>query len=165
MRALGWYLFIMKSIFLKKLFALLIPAALSVSLVYAQSPPVDVHPLSEIVVTATRMPQALTDLVADVTIIDRVTIQRSGAIGLADVLALVPGIQISRPGNVGSPTSVYLRGAESRYTAVFIDGVRVDSQSTGGASWQTIPLSYAHARSNVRPCNQVVDATSELIWE
>jgi len=35
---------------------------------------------------------------------------------------------------------VYLRGAESRFTAVYIDGVRVDSQATGGASWETIPL-------------------------
>ncbi len=108
--------------------------------VYAQSPSVDVPPLNEIVVTATRMPQPLDDLVADVTIIDRATIQRSGATGLADVLALVPGIQISRAGNVGSLTDVLLRGTESRHTAVFIDGVRIDSQSTGGASWQTIPL-------------------------
>ena len=108
--------------------------------VYAQSPSVDVPPLNEIVVTATRMPQPLDDLVADVTIIDRATIQRSGATGLADVLALVPGIQISRAGNVGSTTDVLLRGTESRHTAVFIDGVRIDSQSTGGASWQTIPL-------------------------
>lgn len=118
----------------------LIQALLSVSAVYAQSTPLYVPSLSPIVVTATRMPQPLTDLVADVTIIDRATIQGSGATGVADVLARVPGIQISRPGNVGSPTSVFLRGAESRYTAVFIDGVRVDSQSTGGASWQTIPL-------------------------
>ena len=109
--------------------------------VYAQSPSVDVPPLNEIVVTATRMPQPLVDLVADVTIIDRATIQRSGATGLADVLALVPGIQISRAGNVGSTTDVLLRGTESRYTAVFIDGVRIDSQYlSGGASWQTIPL-------------------------
>jgi len=129
----------MKSLSLKKLAASLFLAALSVSAVYAQSTTVDA-PLSEIVVTAARMPQPLADLVADVTIIDRATIQRSGATGVADVLARVPGIQISRPGNVGSPTSVFLRGAESRYTAVFIDGVRVDSQSTGGASWQTIPL-------------------------
>jgi vitamin B12 transporter len=110
--------------------------------VFAQSPSVDVPPLSEIVVTAIRMPQPLADLVADVTIIDRATIQRSGATGLADVLAFVPGIQISRAGNVGSSTDVLLRGTESRHTAVFIDGVRIDSQSTGGASWQTIPLAH-----------------------
>lgn len=130
----------MRKLHSRWLLAALIQASLSFSAVYAQLTPVDVPTLSPIVVTATRVPQPLADLVADVTIIDRATIQRSGETGVADVLARVPGIQISRPGNVGSPTSVFLRGAESRYTAVFIDGVRVDSQSTGGASWQTIPL-------------------------
>jgi vitamin B12 transporter len=130
----------MRKLYSRWLFAALIQGGLSVSAVYAQSKPVDAPTLSEIVVTATRIPQPLAELVADVTIIDRETIQLSGATGLADVLARVPGIQISRSGNIGSPTSVFLRGAESRYTAVFIDGVRVDSQSTGGASWQTIPL-------------------------
>ncbi|MFC3216980.1 TonB-dependent receptor [Comamonas sp. JC664] len=33
-----------------------------------------------------------------------------------------------------------MRGADSRFTAVYVDGVRMDSQSTGGASWQSIPL-------------------------
>ena len=130
----------MRKLHSRWLLAALIQASLSFSAVYAQLTPADVPTLSPIVVTATRVPQPLADLVADVTIIDRATIQRSGETGVADVLARVPGIQISRPGNVGSPTSVFLRGAESRYTAVFIDGVRVDSQSTGGASWQTIPL-------------------------
>jgi vitamin B12 transporter len=96
--------------------------------------------LQETVVTAARVAQPLADLVADVTIIDHDTIERSGATGVADVLARVPGVEISRSGNVGSPTSVFLRGAESRFTAVFIDGVRVDSQSTGGAGWEAIPL-------------------------
>jgi len=131
----------MKSIFLKKLFASLIQTALSVSVVYAQSTPADAPPLSEIVITAARMPQPLTDLVADITIIDRATIQRSGATGVADVLALVPGFEISRNGGPASTTGVFLRGAETRFTAVYIDGVRVDSQSTGGATWQAIPLS------------------------
>ena len=35
---------------------------------------------------------------------------------------------------------MFLRGAESRFTAVYIDGVRIDSQSTGGAPWESIPL-------------------------
>ncbi|MDI9333822.1 MAG: TonB-dependent receptor [Cytophagales bacterium] len=130
----------MRKLHALRLLSALIYAPLLLSAVYAQSAPVDVPALGEIVVTATRMPQPLADLVADVTIIDRTTIQSSGATGVADVLARVPGVQISRSGNVGSPTNVFLRGAESRYTAVFIDGVRVDSQSTGGASWQTIPL-------------------------
>lgn len=56
------------------------------------------------------------------------------------MLARQPGIEIARNGGIGNATSVYLRGAESRFTAVYIDGVRVDSQSTGGAQWEQIPL-------------------------
>jgi len=122
------------------LLAALIQGTLPASAAYAQSTPQDLPTLSQMVVTATRVPQPLAALVADVTIIDSATIERSGAGGLAELLSRLPGIQISRSGNVASTTSVFLRGAESRHTAVLIDGVRVDSQSTGGASWQTIPL-------------------------
>lgn len=96
--------------------------------------------LPETVVTATRSQVPVTDVVADVSIVDREQIERSGANGLADVLSRVPGITVTRNGGPASTTSVYLRGAETRFTAVFVDGVRVDSQSTGGASWNAIPL-------------------------
>ena len=96
--------------------------------------------LNETIVTAVRSPQLLADVVADVTLIDREMIERSGAVGLADVLARVPGVEIARNGGPGATTSVFLRGGESRFTAVYIDGVRIDSQSTGGAAWESIPL-------------------------
>ncbi|WP_424894557.1 TonB-dependent receptor domain-containing protein [Tepidimonas sp. HKU79] len=97
--------------------------------------------LGAVVVSATRSQQPITDVIADVTVIDRDTIERSGAAALADVLARVPGVTISRNGGPATTTNVYLRGAEGRFTAVFIDGVRIDSQSTGGATWNAIPLS------------------------
>ncbi|MDB5850941.1 MAG: TonB-dependent receptor [Rhodoferax sp.] len=97
--------------------------------------------LKQTVVTATRSEQNLADLVADVSIVDRDTIEKSGAVGVADVLARLPGVEITRNGGQGTNTSVFLRGAESRFTAVYIDGIRVDSQSTGGALWEQIPLS------------------------
>ncbi|MGJ7499057.1 TonB-dependent receptor domain-containing protein [Variovorax sp. ZT5P49] len=106
-------------------------------LAHAQEAPT----LGETVVTANRTPQALSDLVGDVSIIDRKTIERSGATGVADVLARLPGIEISRSGGVGNTTSLFIRGAETRFTAVYLDGVRIDSQSTGGAGWEGIPLS------------------------
>ena len=96
--------------------------------------------LAETVVTATRVAQPLSDVVADVSIIDRAQIERSGAVGVADVLKRLPGIEITRNGGPGATTSVFLRGAESRFTAVYIDGVRIDSQATGGAAWEAIPL-------------------------
>ena len=48
--------------------------------------------LPETVVTATRVAQPLSDLTSDVSIVDRETIERSGATGVADVLESRPGI-------------------------------------------------------------------------
>ncbi|MDO8719650.1 MAG: TonB-dependent receptor [Polaromonas sp.] len=97
--------------------------------------------LQETVVTATRTAQPLTDLVADVTIVDRAMIERSGATGVADVLARLPGIEISRNGGIASVTNVFLRGGNGQHTAVYLDGVRLDAQSgSGGVAWDSIPL-------------------------
>ena len=100
----------------------------------------DAVQMKETVVTANRIEQPLSDLVADMSVVGRETIETAGAVGVADVLSRLPGVQMVRNGGAGSTTSVYLRGADTRFTAVYIDGVRVDSQSTGGASWQDIPL-------------------------
>ena len=98
--------------------------------------------LKETVVTATRTAQPLSDLVADVSIVDRAMIERSGATGVADVLARLPGIEIGRNGGIGGTTSVFSRGGNSQHTAVYLDGVRLDTQSgSGGAAWESIPLS------------------------
>jgi len=117
------------------LLSVALAAALPI-LAAAQTPP----SLGETVVTATRVEQPISDLVADVSVIDRATIERSGASGVADLLARLPGVELSRNGGVGNTTSLFIRGAETRFTAVYLDGVRIDSQSTGGAPWESIPL-------------------------
>jgi vitamin B12 transporter len=96
--------------------------------------------LPTVVVSATRSELPITDVVADVTLVDRAAIDRLGATSLSAVLERLPGVTVNRNGGPASTTSVYLRGAESRFTAVFVDGVRIDSQSTGGATWNAIPL-------------------------
>ncbi|WP_341922893.1 TonB-dependent receptor [Polaromonas sp. YR568] len=107
--------------------------------------------LRETVVTATRTDQSVGEVVADVTIIDREVIKRSGAVGLVDVLARVPGIEITRNGGTASNSSVFVRGGENRHTAVLIDGVRVDAQTTsGGTSWNAIPLAQIERIEIVR---------------
>jgi len=99
------------------------------------------HVLDDVVVTATRTAQPLTDVLADVSIVDRETIEQSGATGLGDVLARLPGIEMARSGGPGGTTSMFVRGAETRFTAVYVDGVRVDSQAgSGGTTWEAIPL-------------------------
>lgn len=97
--------------------------------------------LPETVVTATRSAQPLTDTLADVSIVDREMIDNSGATGLADVLARLPGMEVGRSGGRAGTTSLFVRGAEARFVAVYVDGVRVDSQAgSGGATLEAIPL-------------------------
>ena len=97
--------------------------------------------LEPIVVTAARGPQPWSSVLADVSVVERTEIERSGAMGVADLLARLPGIEFTRNGGPGASTSVFIRGSESRFTAVYIDGMRVDSQNTsGGAPWEQIPL-------------------------
>jgi vitamin B12 transporter len=107
--------------------------------VWAQTQPASAT-LERVVVTATRTPQVLSSVLADISVVDRDDIQRSGAFGVADLLARLPGIEFARNGGPGTTTSLFIRGSETRHTAVYIDGVRVDSQSTGGVVWEQIPL-------------------------
>ena len=93
--------------------------------------------LTEIVVTASRYEQPFADVVSDFTLIDQDEISRRGTTSIQQILALQPGIQVS--GN-----SVYLRGAETRMTALYLDGVRVDTQDGqslgGGVPWDLISV-------------------------
>ena len=94
--------------------------------------------LPEVVVTATRVATPLEDVVRDVTVLGREEIEASGAASLVELLAGLPGVQ-----GVGD-SRLYIRGAEARMTAVYVDGVRVDRQDAltagGGAPWQVLPL-------------------------
>ncbi|MCW5632850.1 MAG: TonB-dependent receptor [Rubrivivax sp.] len=93
-----------------------------------------------IVVTAGRTPQPLSSVLADVSVLDRTAIERSGAVGVAELLARLPGIEFARNGGPGTATTVFIRGSETRHAALYIDGMRVDAQGTGGALWEQVPL-------------------------
>ena len=125
-------------------------APLAVQAANALDPVAAVATLPETVVTATRTPQPLSEVLADVTVLDEQAILRSGAVNITDLLQRQPGLELSRNGGPGTASSVFIRGAEARFTAVYIDGVRVDSQSTGGAPWEAISLSQVERIEIVR---------------
>ena len=110
----------------------------------------DAPSLPPTVVTATRVAQPLSDVLADVTLIDEEQIRRSGAVNISDLLVRQPGLAMTRNGGPGTTTSMYIRGADTRFTAVYINGVRVDSQSTGGAPWESISLDQVERIEIVR---------------
>jgi len=126
-------------------FALAVSTALS-----AQAQTSSPNQLNAVVVTATRSPQMLSQVLADVTVLTRTDIERQAYGGLADLLRTQACFEMVRNGNAGANTSLFVRGAETRHTLLLIDGVRMDSQSTGGASWQTIPLAQIERVEIVR---------------
>ncbi|MBD8618615.1 TonB-dependent receptor [Sphingomonas sp. CFBP 13728] len=112
-------------------FFLLLSAAAIAAPAYAQDIPDPDAP--ELVVTATRAAQPLSEIGQAVTVIDRAEIERRQTTVVSDLLATTPGVTVTRNGTVGALTSVRIRGAEADQTLVVIDGVRVnDPSSTGG---------------------------------
>ena len=97
--------------------------------------------LPQSVVTASRVPTPITDVIGDVSVIDRATLELAGQSSLRDLLSQLPGVQIAINGSYRSTTSVFLRGASTSQTLVLIDGVRVGSATSGGASFENMPLS------------------------
>ena len=102
--------------------------------------PADAGAVEEgIVVTATRVPTPLEEILAPVLVIDRAAIERSGATDLSDVLRFHAGLDVTRSGGPGQTTAVFMRGAESNHTLVLVDGVRINPGTIGLAALQNIP--------------------------
>jgi vitamin B12 transporter len=91
-------------------------------------------------VTASRVAETADASLADVSIISRDDIERSGAPDLLELLRLQAGIDVTRTGGAGEQTSVFLRGANSNHVLVLIDGVRVASSNTGAFAFENLPL-------------------------
>ena len=86
----------------------------------------------QIVITASRVPEAQAAAPASVTIIDDERIERLGEPLVPDLLRLVPSTVGHRaPGRPGSLTEVRIRGAEANHTLLFIDGIRANDPATG----------------------------------
>lgn len=96
--------------------------------------------LKETVVSATRTPTRNDELVSDVVVINRAQIEKSAGRTLAEILARVPGVQVSANGGLGKSSSINIRGAEARHTVLLIDGVRYGSATTGTPVWDNIPV-------------------------
>jgi vitamin B12 transporter len=113
-------------------------AAVFSSAAYADS--ADIAAADTVVVTATRTPQPLADVISDTVTIKAEQIAEAGAGSIVDLLKRQRGIEVTRNGGAGSSSNVYIRGANSNQSIVLIDGVRIGSSTTGAANWSAIPL-------------------------
>ena len=95
---------------------------------------------SDVVVTASRSGDALRidQLGASVTVIDAEQLEQRQTRIVSDVLRDVPGIAVSRAGNVGGFTQLRLRGSESNHVLVLIDGIEVADPYQGEFDFGTL---------------------------
>ncbi|MGH7630890.1 MAG: TonB-dependent receptor plug domain-containing protein [Gemmatimonadales bacterium] len=100
--------------------ALLLAARLSP--LAAQEPP-DTTALAEIVVTADRYPVRADSVAATITVLTGEELRSQGIRFVGDALRQVPGVQIVQSGSFGAASSLFLRGGQSDYVKVLVDGV------------------------------------------
>jgi len=122
------------------------PLAIAIAVCAAFSSPVLAQTaqsadLEPVVVTATRTPQIAKEVLADNVTISAEEIAQSGQTSLVELLQRKRGIEITRNGGPGTNSSVFIRGTDTKQSIVLVDGVRVGSSTTGGATWAAIPLS------------------------
>lgn len=86
----------------------------------------DTFDLPAVVVTATRVPLDRRALPTPVTVLTGAELRDRGVRTVAEALREVPGAAVVRSGGTGAQSSLFLRGGESDYVKVLIDGVAVN---------------------------------------
>jgi vitamin B12 transporter len=86
---------------------------------------------NQIVITASRAPEAEARTPASVTIVDSRRIERLGDPLVPTLLRLTPSIAVTVQGPAGLFTEIRIRGAENNHTLLFIDGIRANDPATG----------------------------------
>jgi len=94
----------------------------------AQTPPT-VH--ETVVVTATGREMPESKVGASISVINRDEIEQRNALSTIDLLRTIPGVIAVRSGGVGNLTGVFVRGGESTYNKVLLDGMPLNEP--GGA--------------------------------
>jgi vitamin B12 transporter len=76
-----------------------------------------------IVVTATGKEEPVSQVGMSITILTHRQIEQRNALSTIDLLRTVPGVIAARSGGVGNLTSLWVRGGESTYNKVLLDGM------------------------------------------
>ena len=81
----------------------------------------------QIVITATRTPTNVDAVAGSVDIITENDLQRKNQSQASEPLRLIPGVNVAQTGGRGGVTTLFVRGGESDYNKVLIDGVPVNA--------------------------------------
>ncbi len=97
-------------------------------------------PMELVIVTPTRMPQSLDKAIADTTVLTEQDIRKSGAPDVPTLLRSMAGVEVVQSGGLGKVSSTFMRGTNSSHVLVLLDGVRINSATSGTTALEHIML-------------------------
>jgi iron complex outermembrane receptor protein/vitamin B12 transporter len=122
----------------------------------------EIGPLQqEVVVTAGATEELQARTGAPVTVIDEETIEQINKLDVLEALRLVPAAQIVQVGQRGGATSLFLRGGESNFTKVLIDGIPANDIG-GGFDFSQLTLASVERIEVLRQTNSVIYGSDAL---
>src|SRR5918995_2983053 len=127
--------------------------------------PLDTTRLEELVVTPTRLPTEPDQIVSSVTTIMGEDLRIRGVHFIQDALREVPGVSVVQVGSFGGVTSLFLRGGESDYVKVLVDGVPAN-QPGGAFNWANLTTDNVERIEVLRGPGSVIygsDAVSGVV--
>ena len=96
--------------------------------------------LEKMVITATRTEEPVESVASSVTVITVEDIEKKNAVTVLEVLRGVQGLDVVQNGGPGKTTSLFIRGGNSGHTMVMIDGVQVNSPTSGGYNFADLTV-------------------------
>ncbi|MBT8119037.1 MAG: TonB-dependent receptor [Gammaproteobacteria bacterium] len=99
-----------------------------------------------IVLSANRLEQRVSEAAVSISVIDRETIEASGARTIPEVLRLIPGMQVGYSGNEFGDEPKYVvayHGQSDQYSKqmqVLVDGRSIYEPFFGGINWKSVPV-------------------------
>ena len=115
----------------------LLAAALLPTAAFAQS---SLPANDTMVVTANRVEQPVSSVLAPVVVIDRAEIESRQVSSLTDLLKTLPGVQITTLGGRGHMSSLFIRGTNSNHSLVLMNGRPIAAMVAGTPDLSQIPL-------------------------
>ena len=85
----------------------------------------------DVVVTASRLPEARNLAIGDISVISQQDISRAGQSSLTELLQNQPGVEVESNGGMGTLSNIRLRGSSIQSVVILIDGMRVSSAANG----------------------------------
>ncbi|MGA9206977.1 MAG: TonB-dependent receptor, partial [Terriglobales bacterium] len=96
-------------------------------------------PEQTVVVTATRTPVPAEESGASVDLLDQQTLTNLQPIAASDAVRFLPGAVVNTAGQRGGLASLFVRGGDSTYNKVIVDGVTINEPG-GTFNFGTLPL-------------------------